>query len=89
MSLSEYSSLTPNELLVLAMARAMHQPSLEGAPRSGGFTIDGSLNESEMRACARRLAVRGYGECFIHDKGPEVFRINSEGLRAHKEAVGK
>jgi hypothetical protein len=80
MSLSEYSALTPNELVLLAIARAS---------TSRGFIIDGCINESEMRACARRLAVRGYGECFIHDKGPEVFRINSDGLRAHKEAVGK
>lgn len=79
MSLSEYSTLTPNEIVCLGIARAC----------TSGLVLDGCINESEMRACARRLAMRGLGECFIHDKGPEVFRINSDGLSAHKHAVGK
>ena len=73
MSLSEYGALTETELAVLSTARAFWLSDT-------GFVIEDALNESDARAAARRLAMRGLGECFIHDTQGETFRINSKGF---------
>lgn len=71
MSISEYGAPTEREHEALMIARAMGD---------AGFTLDGCLNEAEMRAACRRLAERKLGEMFI-GKGGEAFRINSAGVR--------
>lgn len=71
MSLSEYGGVTDAEKSVLSICRAMGRT---------GFQIEGSINEAEMRALARRLAMRGYVELSI-EEGGETARLNSKGFR--------
>lgn len=75
--ISEYGAPSPSEISVLSICRAMGRT---------GFQIEESINVSENRALARRLAMRGFVDLSI-EEGGETARITSKGFRYLTEGI--